>query len=543
MLVPRSNYLSRMSSNSRAETPIGKARSPIAPKPHFRRQHSKAPTIRSNDSTALTDSPQPSPLTGFPSARTGRRLRYLLDRSKSEPSGNLFTLKDYNNQDPPETAGLATADAKVDIKTDDRKDSTGKETAPTTKRSSGSSAYRSFRDQVRARYRSIAPFTNLSEGSSDEEPSETSEVPVERIISRSGIMQRRAKVKEQQPPTPMAPMRPPHPHARTISGIVHQRTVNLETPFASPMPRAYTAIPLGRLSTKSTSETARKLTVWKRIQRFPMRIVNLGIKSSPKRRRKKGLRSREHEDLHRVTSILDQIVLESTPPINCQAEPLPEALLDAHLKKAQRNATFHLPAGIRTRYRAHSDASTDSHLHPPRIQVPFNTPEGHETYKIKRGPSAETEEYMKIDITIKGGTSYLPSEARRIQTPPLPGDGPGEKRTPFFFDYTAPGDELSRKDGPSDAGKAVSNESSHRASENGPGDNTDWIIKELAEVDAVGEKRESMSRVDNREILSGNVDLNVPEHLPTSPLCPRHPKHRSGGTQICWMHGQNKNRP
>ena len=36
-----------------------------------------------------------------------------------------------------------------------------------------------------------------------------------------------------------------------------------------------------------------------------------------------------------------------------------------------------------------------------------------------------------------------------------------------------------------------------------------------------------------------NKYANIPEHLPTSPLCPRHPKHRSGGTGICPYHGRN----
>lgn len=32
--------------------------------------------------------------------------------------------------------------------------------------------------------------------------------------------------------------------------------------------------------------------------------------------------------------------------------------------------------------------------------------------------------------------------------------------------------------------------------------------------------------------------LDIPDHLPTSPLCPRHPKHKSGGKGVCPMHGQ-----
>lgn len=37
-----------------------------------------------------------------------------------------------------------------------------------------------------------------------------------------------------------------------------------------------------------------------------------------------------------------------------------------------------------------------------------------------------------------------------------------------------------------------------------------------------------------------NFELDVPEHLPDSPLCPRNPIHKSGGTGICVYHGRNK---
>ena len=35
-------------------------------------------------------------------------------------------------------------------------------------------------------------------------------------------------------------------------------------------------------------------------------------------------------------------------------------------------------------------------------------------------------------------------------------------------------------------------------------------------------------------------ELNVPEHLPSSPICPKNPKHSSGGTGVCPYHGRQK---
>jgi hypothetical protein len=49
---------------------------------------------------------------------------------------------------------------------------------------------------------------------------------------------------------------------------------------------------------------------------------------------------------------------------------------------------------------------------------------------------AEDIEYFKVDITDPDGPTYLPSEARRIGTPPLPTERPRKGRARgFFFDY------------------------------------------------------------------------------------------------------------
>ena len=49
-------------------------------------------------------------------------------------------------------------------------------------------------------------------------------------------------------------------------------------------------------------------------------------------------------------------------------------------------------------------------------------------------------------------------------------------------------------------------------------------------------------RVEGSEDPSSDDELgqNIPDHLPSSPLCPRHHKHLSGGTGDCVMHGRNR---
>ncbi|CAG8977642.1 hypothetical protein HYALB_00006592 [Hymenoscyphus albidus] len=40
------------------------------------------------------------------------------------------------------------------------------------------------------------------------------------------------------------------------------------------------------------------------------------------------------------------------------------------------------------------------------------------------------------------------------------------------------------------------------------------------------------------ELATGKFELEIPEHLPSGPLCPKNPKHKSGGTGICVYHGR-----
>lgn len=41
---------------------------------------------------------------------------------------------------------------------------------------------------------------------------------------------------------------------------------------------------------------------------------------------------------------------------------------------------------------------------------------------------------------------------------------------------------------------------------------------------------------------ANTFELNVPDHLPNSPLCPANPKHPSKGQGICPLHGRSRSR-
>ncbi|KAI5365879.1 hypothetical protein Slin14017_G035190 [Septoria linicola] len=54
----------------------------------------------------------------------------------------------------------------------------------------------------------------------------------------------------------------------------------------------------------------------------------------------------------------------------------------------------------------------------------------------------------------------------------------------------------------------------------------------------IDETMEEDDEADDEVVLG--FEQNVPDHLPNSPLCPLHPKHRSGGKAICHSHGRYK---
>jgi hypothetical protein len=223
--------------------------------------------------------------------------------------------------------------------------------------------------------------------------------------------------------------------------------------------------------------------------------------------------------------------------------------------------------------------------------MPANTPDETATYKIKRSPSAETEEFLKVDISIRGGTTYLPSEARRIHTPPLPEEGADGRWKGFFFDYNAP-----RRTGslqaPEIMVESVANSGSGSPDSVVSSDmernrlmpdgrprlersktknkrilTSEWADVKLAEIDLLGAEtkqddmqiaKEGCRRLNSPDVLSKNrtkilyegkevepemFDLSIPDHLPSSPLCPRHPRYwrvvKRRGSQFrgCWMHG------
>ncbi|KAI9785448.1 MAG: accessory factor associated with RNA polymerase II [Candelina submexicana] len=151
---------------------------------------------------------------------------------------------------------------------------------------------------------------------------------------------------------------------------------------------------------------------------------------------------------------------------------------------------------------------------------PVNTPMADALYGGKNA-----NDYFKVEISDPDNPTFLPSEARRLHTPPLPSDGPrrGHRRG-FFFDLTSPGGIHSNVD------------------ESLLSPNSVFGMRSAAS----STRRDSLEgaawfRMDPESDDSDQAfELNVPEHLPNSPLCPKSPLHKSGGRGICVYHGRNR---
>jgi hypothetical protein len=128
---------------------------------------------------------------------------------------------------------------------------------------------------------------------------------------------------------------------------------------------------------------------------------------------------------------------------------------------------------------------------------------------------------------------------QRVNTPPLQLQATSEgKARGFFFDLTPPAEGPStpstiRRD-PADLSHSSSSKTSkslRSLNSPGGGGNREWW-------DDSGNDR--IIRGGRKPVTRASFVLDVPEHLPSSPLCPMHPKHKSEGKGICPLHGRKK---
>ncbi|KAL8710793.1 MAG: hypothetical protein Q9225_007225 [Loekoesia sp. 1 TL-2023] len=327
---------------------------------------------------------------------------------------------------------------------------------------------------------------------------------------------------------------PETPHESYSTPDASYQTDPQPTELASPLkPKSTLKQPMLRSADSSSLEDKPKRSIVTRTKHI------LGIKSSvilptPNSNRSRS-DSQTGETLHRASSALRDLVDKTkvTPPSDSTST---SNLSVTSIAGRPKHGRALLRPGYHRHHTGHSSSSSVR-----RVMLgksPVTTPNEDSMYI-----GSDAQQYFRVELTEPNAPTYLPSEARRIGTPPLPGNG--SKLRGFFFDYNAPRSISRQGEGPWPSEPMNTAPLPHRqrdltmphnraaTSPRSPGarlqrddDDNDWFRVKVAIEEAEDER--------------DRFELNVPEHLPSSPLCPRHPKHKSGGKGVCVYHGRNR---
>ncbi|MCJ1225779.1 hypothetical protein MMC12_002428 [Toensbergia leucococca] len=210
-------------------------------------------------------------------------------------------------------------------------------------------------------------------------------------------------------------------------------------------------------------------------------------------------RSLTGDMLNRVTSEL-QVLPDTEPSTSSRASSFSNLSIAAIRPHRSRLWPTQRKSGPST-----SSSIRSLLLGPP----PVVTPDPEAMYT-----GADMEQFIRVEMCTPNAPTFLPSEARRVGTPPLPAEETRSGRfRGFFFDYDRPLDESPGGETP---GTPKSPSAVNRSSQE-----SDWFRSKIREDQGEDE-----------------FALNIPMHLPNSPLCPKHPKHPSGGKGVCVYHGR-----
>ncbi|KAI4213608.1 MAG: hypothetical protein LQ351_003832 [Letrouitia transgressa] len=241
------------------------------------------------------------------------------------------------------------------------------------------------------------------------------------------------------------------------------------------------------------------------------------------------------DTLNRASSALRDLVEKNHLVPSSSSTSTSNLSIAAHSstnRKSRLTPSFRRPQG-----QTHSSSSSIRNMRMGK--PPAGTPDSEDMYT---GPN--NQKYMRIDLTDPNGPAYLPSEARRIGTPPLRENGRhrhGRHRRGFFFDYNAPSSDPERSSLPvfdSEAKEFQMRPTANSSNNVAKPPRSPSVRIQMSDEDINWFRvRVALEKgQDEKE----RFELNVPEHLPSSPLCPRHPKHKSGGKGVCVYHGRNK---
>ena len=172
-----------------------------------------------------------------------------------------------------------------------------------------------------------------------------------------------------------------------------------------------------------------------------------------------------------------------------------------------------------------------------------------ETKGVNLQPPPTPKRHGRPRLTAMSSKNFLPTEARRINTPPVVKPGKGNRLMGHFWDNSTPGVD---QQGP--AAMNLGKEYVHTPFPM-PKDvdifskvsgSTDPRPTHIHTRNAEWYRTRANAFLDQDEQdvgleeLKGMFDWDVPDHLPSSPLCPANPRHRGGGSGVCVYHGRGK---
>lgn len=224
-----------------------------------------------------------------------------------------------------------------------------------------------------------------------------------------------------------------------------------------------------------------------------------------------GVKTPTGEILNRASSILRPLAERiGTPPSSSASDSMNGPGSNPSIAGSYRNRIVHLIP-----YHHRPGNSSSSSIRDMKMDGPQATPEPHALYT-----GSDKEQYFRVELSDPDAPTFLPSEARRIETPPLQ----DTTLRGFFFDYKNPEGKVADSPSPDRVEGSPMQVRRPRRKRN---DDADWF-------------KVKMEALEIEDAQSQRFVIDVPEHLSNSPLCPRHPKHPSGGKGVCVFHGRNR---
>ncbi len=143
-------------------------------------------------------------------------------------------------------------------------------------------------------------------------------------------------------------------------------------------------------------------------------------------------------------------------------------------------------------------------------------------------------------------------EATRVNTPPLKEDTADGRPRGLFFDVSGPSDNQGGSES-TESTRGTRNSNQQQKKSRAPGATAANRGKALQRSGGSGRtrprtasrrqrhrRRQQRRRGGTRCARQPWFEFNLPEHLPSSPMCPANPKNKSEGKGVCVYHGRRK---